>query len=213
MDCTASTGRKKAYDSDNSTVDNMETSYTFGTGACFAKGTLVTLNTGATKLIEELRSADIVQTLAGERFVVGVLRTDVENEIMCRLGDMFVTAWHPVSIEGIDWCFPVHLTTEPTLYTGEIYSVLLEVDNSHFAHTIHLGSVWAATLGHGITNTSPGDDGTPADVRAHPFFGDYLEVCSKIAVLRPMSGAYYYYGTQRDPTTGWVNGFRAVMPR
>ncbi|KAJ4165716.1 hypothetical protein LMH87_007336 [Akanthomyces muscarius] len=212
MDCTASTDSKEEHDNDNSGIDNMNSLHPSGTGACFAHGTLVTINTGATKPIQELRSGDIAQTLAGELFVVSLLRTRVENEIMCRLGDIFVTAWHPVSLQGIDWYFPVHLTTEPIMYTGEVYSVLLEVDNSPFAHTIHLGSVWAATLGHGITSTAPGDDGTPADVRGHPFFGNYLDVCSKISILRPMNGAYQYYGTLRDPTTGWVNGFRVDMP-
>ncbi len=192
---------------------SSSSSFSGSSGACFAHGTSVTLNTGATKAIQDLRAGDIVQTLAGERFVIGLLRTRVESEVLCRLGDVFVTAWHPVSLHGIDWHFPVHVTVEPIVYTGDVYSVLLEADNSPFAHTVHVGaSLWGATLGHGITSMAVTDDGTTlVDVRGHPFFGDYDKVCEKIAVLRPVNCAYQYYGVLRDQATGLVNGFRAAV--
>ncbi|KAM3497070.1 hypothetical protein MY10362_009563 [Beauveria mimosiformis] len=182
--------------------------------ACFAHGTHLALEAGATAEVQDLRSGNMVQTLAGPRLVVGVLRTFVENEVLCRLGDVLVTAWHPVSFDGVVWYFPVHLTVDPIMYTGDVYSILLEVDSSPFAHTVQVGGLWGTTLGHGVTSVGASGGGEGADdARAHPFFGDYVSVCDKIAVLRPMNGAYQCYGVTRDQKTGLVNGFRTCQPK
>ncbi|KAM3459363.1 hypothetical protein NHJ6243_006963 [Beauveria neobassiana] len=192
--------------------DSQATAMTPGpsqNAACFAHGTPLTLEAGVTAKVQDLRYGDMVQTLAGRRLVVGVLRTFVENEVLCRLGDVLVTAWHPVSFDGIAWGFPVHLTVDPIMYTGDVYSILLEVDRRPFAHTVLAGGLWGTTLGHGITGGGEGAN----DVRAHPFFGDYLSICDKIAVLRRINGAYQCYGVTRDRKTGLVNGFRTCEPK
>ncbi|XWW92834.1 hypothetical protein V2A60_000761 [Cordyceps javanica] len=218
--------RRKATDNDDRdsrapemTTPSSRSGGGGGGGACFAHGTPVALESGSTVEIQDLRSGSTVQTLAGPRLVVGLLRNYVENDVLCRLGDVLVTAWHPVSFDGVLWYFPVHLTVDPIMYTGDVYSILLEADGSPFAHTVLVAGLWAATLGHGITHlTTTGGGGGEGgegvdDVRAHPFFGDYVLVCEKIAVLRPVNGAYQYYGVTRDQRTGLVNGFRQARAK
>lgn len=173
---------------------------------CFAHGSPVLLDTGASVAIENLSSGTGVYTMAGSRRVVGLLRTYVENEVLCELNGILVSAWHPVSFDGVTWYFPVLLTINPVLYTGDIYSVLLEADGSPSAHAVQVGGLWGACLGHGITQNDTG----MTDVRAHAFFGDYIAVCDSMAVLRTWNGAYQCYGVDRDKQTGLVRGFRNV---
>ncbi|KAJ6780653.1 hypothetical protein PWT90_01749 [Aphanocladium album] len=177
-----------------------------GNSACFAHGAPVLLDSGVFIEIERITSGTSVRTLAGPRRVVGLLRTYVENEILCDMSGVLVTAWHPVSFDGMTWYFPVNITTSPLMYTGDVYSILLEADSSPFAHAVQVGGLWGACLGHGITM----NEGATEDPRAHPFFGDYVLVCDKMALLRPLNGAYQSYGVVRDRHTGLVNGFRTV---
>ncbi|OAA71512.1 U-box domain-containing protein [Cordyceps fumosorosea ARSEF 2679] len=206
---------------------------------CLAHGAPVTLASGEARPIQDLHSGDTVQTLAGPRLVVGLLRTFVHSNVLCRLGgsedgDVMVSAWHPVSLDGAAWCFPVHLTFTPVLYTGNVYSMLLVADGSPLAHTFLVaGALWCASLGHGVLPpplrlrpphrgaeepvcflppNRGAEEGEGEDVRSHPFFGDYVLVCEKMAVLRPVDGAYQCYGVTRDPRTGLVNGFKPVPP-
>ncbi|KPM39610.1 hypothetical protein AK830_g6942 [Neonectria ditissima] len=175
--------------------------YNISSGVCFAGSTDVTLASGRTVEIRKLRRGMKVRTPVGSRRVAMVLRTPVESEVLCRVGTVLVTPWHPISADGKTWAFPAN-TAEggAVLYTGSIYSVLLERDRNARAHAMRVGNTWGVTLGHGLTSGS--------DSRAHSFFGDYNAVGKSLMALeKRRNGVVIGGGVERD-ATGLVKGFK-----
>ncbi|KAM0271243.1 hypothetical protein ACHAPA_002849 [Fusarium lateritium] len=175
--------------------------YRNSSGVCFAASTDVTLASGRVVQIKKLRRSMKVRTPRGSRRVAMVLKTPVEREVLCRVGKVLVTPWHPVSGDGKRWDFPANRADAAVVYTGCIYSVLLERDASAAAHSIRVGDMWGVTLGHGLT--------TGTDVRAHTFFGDYNAVGkSLLALQRRGNGIVIGGGVERDEEAGLVTGFK-----
>ncbi|KAM0351863.1 hypothetical protein ACHAPU_002376 [Fusarium lateritium] len=178
-------------------------SYRNSSGVCFAASTEVTLASGRTVQIRKLRRGMKVRTPRGSRRVALVLKTPVEREVLCRVGNVLVTPWHPVSPDGKRWDFPANAADSAVMYTGCIYSVLLERDASIAAHSIRVGDMWGVTLGHGVT--------AGTDVRAHTFFGDYNAVGKGLLALeRRVNGIIIGGGVERNEKTGFVTGFSQV---
>ncbi|KAF4451452.1 Inter-alpha-trypsin inhibitor heavy chain H3 [Fusarium austroafricanum] len=176
-------------------------SYRNSSGVCFAGSTNVALASGRTVQIRKLRRGMKVRTPRGSRRVAMVLKTPVESEMLCRVGKVLVTPWHPVSADGKRWDFPANSADGAVMYTGCIYSVFLERDASSAAHAIRVGDTWGVTLGHGLTSGP--------DVRAHTFFGDYNAVGKGLLNLpRSTTGIVLGSGVERDEETGLVTGFR-----
>ncbi|KAH8885410.1 hypothetical protein GQ53DRAFT_728852 [Thozetella sp. PMI_491] len=186
---------------------------------CFAACSMVELakevhgdSMGGAKLIpiSRLRSGMNVRTPKGPRRVVAVLRTPVTRTRMCLVGDLLVTSWHPISLDGKVWTYPTHIAQRSVRYTGSIYSVLLQRDSDIDAAALMISGMWGVTLGHGLlVDTDP----TP-DPRAHTFFGDYDLVVKALSGLhRTRNGLFLGGGARRDPKTGLVDGFqRAALP-
>lgn len=183
-------------------------------GPCFAGRTPVLLSSGLKVPISTLRGGMSVSTPMGSRKVAAVLMTPVKRVSMVSLEGVLVTPWHPVAkpthIGGNDekdgWIFPCHASQERKTYTGFIYSVLLQKDDSFDAHAIMLGGgasgvpFWGVTLGHGIL--------TGADVRAHGFFGDHRRVVRNLKRLGPLKqGRVVTGGVKKSVKTGLVCGF------
>ncbi|KAG5664877.1 hypothetical protein KAF25_008611 [Fusarium avenaceum] len=174
--------------------------YRNSSGVCFAASTDVTLASGRIVQIRKLRRGMKVRTPRGTRRVAMVLKTPVERELLCRVGKVLVTPWHPVSSDGKRWDFPANRAGAAVAYTGCIYSVLLERDASPAAHSIRVGDMWGVTLGHGLT--------TGTDIRAHTFFGDYNAVGKGLLGLqRRGNGVVIGGGVERDEESGLVTGF------
>lgn len=176
--------------------------YNRSSGPCFAASTPVELASGRTVRISRLRRGMKVQTPAGPRRVVLVLKTPVQDQVLCRVGDLLVTPWHPISHNsGKTWCFPAFIADNPVRYSGAIYSILLQQDRRSEAHAIHVAGTWGVTLGHGVT--------TGDDVRAHDFLGSWASVAKSLAVLSPDNrGVVVGGGVQRDDRSGQVCGFK-----
>lgn len=177
-------------------------------GPCFAGETLVRVVGRGEVRVEELKRRMVVETPRGERRVEAVLKTPVERQVMCRLGDVLVTPWHPVSKDG-SWVFPAEVTEEgPVQYTGAIYSVLLEGGDSA-GHAIAVGTqgLWGVTLGHGVLEGG--------DVRAHPFLGNHAAVKRELEALGKNGsrddGVFVGGGVKRDEQ-GLVCGFVPYVP-
>ncbi|KAH7157430.1 hint-domain-containing protein [Dactylonectria estremocensis] len=174
--------------------------YNTSSGVCFAGSTGVTLASGRSVEIRKLRRGMKVRTPMGSRRVAMVLRTPVQSEVLCRIGKVLVTPWHPISTDGKAWAFPANEADGAVLYTGSIYSILLERSRSSQSHAIRVGNVWGVTLGHGLTSGS--------DSRAHAFFGDYNAVGKSLVTLeRRRKGVVIGGGVERDEATGLVKGF------
>ena len=170
-------------------------------GVCFAASTPVELSSGRMVPIRKLRRGMKVRTPAGSRKVAVVLKTPVHGEILCRVGAVAVTPWHPVSLDGKSWTFPAHVAHRAVRYTGSVYSVMLQRDDNSKAHAMRVGGVWGVTLGHGLT--------TGRDARVHAFFGDYNRVGKSLIGLGvDRFGVAEGRGVERDVRTGYVYRFR-----
>jgi hypothetical protein len=178
--------------------------YRNSSGVCFAGSTTVELSSGKITEIRKLKRGSRVRTPLGPRKVYMVLKTKVSSETLYRIGSLLVTPWHPLSMDGKNWDFPANMSDAPVLYTGFIYSVLLQPDGRPDAHAIRVADTWGVTLGHGLTRG--------IDARAHEFFGDYMRV--RIGLLKladaGKKGVVKGRGIERDPTTGLVRGFRCI---
>lgn len=183
-------------------------------GPCFAGRALVRLPEGTNIRISALRQGMSVATPLGPRTVAVVLVTPVKRVEMVKLQGVLVTPWHPVSIPGGAggsdesrmWMFPCHASQDRVIYTGCIYSVILQPDQQIDSHAIMLGGAsrgipfWGVTLGHGIL--------TGPDVRAHHFFGNYRRVIGNLKRLQVINdGRIITGGTKRSTKTGLVCAF------
>ncbi|KAI5464855.1 hint-domain-containing protein [Mariannaea sp. PMI_226] len=176
-------------------------SYNNSRGVCFAGSTPISLASGRKVEIRKLRRGMKVRTPIGSRRVAMILRTPVQAEVLCRVGSVLVTPWHPVSTNGKTWAFPANAANGAVLYTGSIYSVLLERDRNSTAHAMRVGDIWGVTLGHGVVSGS--------DSRAHSFFGDYNAILKSLMTLeRRKSGIVLGGGVARDEASGLVTGFK-----
>jgi hypothetical protein len=78
--------------------------------------------------VDQLHRGTTVQTPTGPRRIAAVVRTNVRRGslLLCRLGDLVITPWHPVKYTGdgsrsARWAFPAHLV-EPQLMLSTLFS-------------------------------------------------------------------------------------------
>jgi Hint-domain/VWA / Hh protein intein-like len=170
-------------------------------GGCFAAGCGVKLRNGTTVKVETLRAGVTVQTPRGARKVAAIVETTVMNKEMCRLGNLVITPWHPIHFHG-SWTFPNAVTCSTFLYSGTIYSLMLEPDKDVGAHGVEVGGHLAVTLGHGITRANIAQDN-----RSHAFFGDYVEVQRSLTRLKIRDGVFISMGIKKVGVNGLACGF------
>jgi Mg-chelatase subunit ChlD len=178
-------------------------------GSCFEGSCAVRLADGE----EDLRIADLkpgmaVWTPTGARRVAGVLKTLAPQGIkrdLVRVGELWVTPWHPMLRNGI-WVFPADVAHEGAEREVSVYSVLLEASENPDDHAIEVGGQVCVTLGHGLSQHDE------SDIRGHVFFGDYERIVQGLAVLHlDEQGRRLAVGVSRDSAAELVNGFLAPL--
>jgi len=179
-------------------------SYNSRIGPCFAGECRVLIEGGKKVALQELKRNMKVITPKGTRRVGAVVRTTIESRrlMMCRIGGLKVTPWHPIRIEG-KWVFPADVVEAQPEECDAVYTVLLEADADVDAHAFDVEGVTAVTLGHGLVASNG------ADVRAHPFFGSYTKVLDglrDLAGFESEAGVVHCVGVHRD-SVGLVCGF------
>lgn len=169
---------------------------------CFAASTPVLLASGRSVKIRQLKRGMRVQTPVGPRRVDIVLKTPVQSQLICRVGSLLVTPWHPISLDAKEWHFPADLANKQAVrYTGSVYSVLLQEDGDVASHAFMVGGVWGVTLGHGVVSGQ--------DVRAHEFLGSHARVKKALeSVGVGRGGIVLGGGVVRDADTGGIAGFK-----
>ncbi len=192
-----------AHNYSGSTTSRSMASYNRRFGGCFAGECQVLLEDGKVAL-QELKRGMKVITPKGTRRVGAVLRIAIEGGrlMMCRIGELKVTPWHPICVEG-KWVFPVDVVEAQSEECDAVYTVLLEVGADVDAHAFEVEGITAVTLGHGLV-TSKG-----ADARAHPFFGSYTKVLDSLkdlAGFESEEGVAHCIGVHRD-SAGLICGF------
>ncbi|EJT69090.1 hypothetical protein GGTG_13358 [Gaeumannomyces tritici R3-111a-1] len=209
---------------------SMSDAYLNSSAPCFAGATRVRLaETATTVAIRDLARGMRVHTPLGPRAVAAVLRTRVWRAAVRRVGGVVVTPWHPVRrTGGGGWAFPADMAeARPALYTGSVFSVLLEPDPRPRAHAFLVAEsaagagsppvLWGVCLGHGLAGRTRGEaDGEEAaedagdDVRNHEFWGDYARVAAEMARLPRggRDGVVLCGGVRRSRVTGRTVGLR-----
>jgi hypothetical protein len=155
-------------------------------------------------------------TSKGKGIVAVVVKTEMEGgrALMCKVGELKVTPWHPIvdpSTQGTSsprWVFPAFISEPEWMECGAVYSVMLQKsDNADHPdnHNISISAVQCVTLGHGITSASSSDD-----ARAHAFLGDYEAVLRSVSMLPEFeteTGVVQSGGVVKDNVTGLATGF------
>lgn len=178
--------------------------YNRSSNPCFAGHCMVRLAEGSESIaVQDLRAGMKVWTPRGSRCVRSIIATHVRDIVLCNIGSLSVTPWHPIQRAGGNWSFPSDVSEECIPFTGDIYSVLLDSSEDPDAHAIMVGGSVCVTLGHGI-QAGNGD----GDVRAHEFFGNHQRVAQSLAKLtRDSNGVLRCGGIRRDPSTGLACAF------
>jgi Mg-chelatase subunit ChlD len=126
-------------------------------GGCFGAQSEVVVVTEAgdvSKKVTAVRSGEEVRVADGTARVVCVVRSAHPSSDLVRIGELEVTAKHPIRVDG-KWTLPVG---EPV--TGSIvYNFVLDR-----CHVLMVNGVECVTLGHGLTE--PGV--------AHPYYGNRI---------------------------------------
>lgn len=176
--------------------------YNRSSNPCFAGHCMVRLPEGSESIaIQDLRTGMAVWTPRGSRRVRAVVVTNVQGIVLCNIGSLSVTPWHPIQQADGSWSFPNEISKECIPFTGDIYSVLLESSPDPDAHAIMVGGSVCVTLGHGIQVEN-------GDVRAHEFFGSCPQVLRSLSKLpRDSNGVLRCAGIKRNPTTGVACAF------
>jgi hypothetical protein len=182
--------------------------YNSSAGPCFAGECLVKVSgAGAKVRIEQLTRGMEIESMVGPRTVAAVVRTAVPSgeTLLCRIGDLKVTPWHPVTVEEGKWVFPADVAVAEAMACNAVYSILLQPDlENPNAHTISVADVWCVTLGHGITKSASQDG------RAHAFLGDYEKVLRNLSALdgfHTADGVVHCIGTRRSGVDRRICGF------
>jgi Mg-chelatase subunit ChlD len=138
------------------TAPNMAVYADYAGGSCFYGECPVAMHDGSTKRVKEVTTGDVV---LGGATVVCVVRTDTGNPVdMTRVGQLLVTAWHPIRDASGAWAFPCTVAgaevVERACYA--VYNFALDK-----GHEVTIAGLVCVTLGHGF--------GGP--VVSHPYFG------------------------------------------
>ncbi|KZV87126.1 hypothetical protein EXIGLDRAFT_724076 [Exidia glandulosa HHB12029] len=184
-----------------SSMSAMNSSY----GPCVDGSCTVDLVDGSALRVDALRRGHVVQTAAGPRAVVAIVRTAMPHGVnsLCTLpGGLRVTPWHPIRLAGgHDWVFPADVVPEQVLPCDAVYSILLErEDGNADAHAIRVNGVDVIALGHGVHT----------GILDHDFFATYDNVVRSIAALTDPaddSGVVHSLGVVRGGAEGRVQGF------
>jgi len=194
-------------------LKNMKAYYS-SSGPCFAGSCLVAIPGGRYTRVDQLRRGMEVQTLCGTGKVAAVLRTHINSgeTLLCRVGDLLVTPWHPIVSKDSNntWVFPADVASPELLPCDAVYSLLLlrapeEATGAGDpnAHSVSIAGVWCVTLGHGLTTGN-------TDVRSHGFLGDYRRVLKEFSKLKGFfdnDGLVQCVGTRRNSSDGTICGF------
>ncbi|EXJ77932.1 hypothetical protein A1O3_09091 [Capronia epimyces CBS 606.96] len=180
-------------------------SYNSRSAPCFEGNSRIATADGAAIPIKTLTVGTSVWTPMGAREVAAVVKTRVRrhDEVqLCRVGELWVTPWHPLQHEG-RWVFPMEIADDTTAFEGDVYSVLLTPSRHVAAHAVEVSGQVCVTLGHGLLRRR-------GDVRSHPFLGHYQRVAASLSRLpTDKHGHVESGGLQRNGVTGLACGFMA----
>ncbi|ETN41188.1 uncharacterized protein HMPREF1541_03123 [Cyphellophora europaea CBS 101466] len=192
-------------------VNNISMSrYHNSDNSCFDGDCKIRLADDSYVAVASLRAGIEVWTPNGGRSVVAVLKSIPRGQKgwLVRVGDLWVTPWHPIFIDG-NWVFPLQVANGMQPCTRAVYSVLLEPSHHVDSHAVEVSGQICVSLGHGILQ-----DRTGKDIRAHKFFGNHKAINRSLSRLpRDSWGCFVASGVRRDPHTRLIVDFMSPKGR
>ncbi len=125
---------------------------------CFAPDTLIRLADGSLQRIADIAPGTLVATPTGNAVVRALVTcgTQQRSQPMTNLGDLWITPWHPIRLNG-EWRFPADVAGLCERLIPVVYNLVLDT-----GHIVYADGYETCTLAHGF-NDSP--------VIQHDFFG------------------------------------------
>jgi hypothetical protein len=164
---------------------------------CFAPETVIRLADGSQRMIRDLAPGLQVATPAGPATIRALVTcgTQRRSQPMTQLGELHITPWHPVRING-EWRFPADLAGFRERLLPVVYNLVLDT-----GHIVYANGYEACTLAHGF-NDSP--------VIQHDFFGTE-RVLMDLAQLGGWANGrptFQNLVALRDPVSGVICAWR-----
>jgi len=167
-----------------------------GGGGCWAPGSLVLMADGTRMPIEGVRKGMSVWTPDGDALVDYslVLGSKQTSQLMCQLGDLWITPWHPVQNKSGNWVFPSSMVPVVDRIMPVVHNLILNK-----SHIIDLNGVKSVTLGH--------EFGGP--IIEHKFFGSRSSVIRDLANVSGFNDGHVVFKDLRAvrDTTGVITGW------
>lgn len=115
-------------------------------GGCWAPGSMLMMADGNKKPIEDVRKGDMVWTLSGTAVVEYALElgTTQTSQPMVKLGDLWITPWHPV-LDNLVWTTPQRLAHISERIMPKVYNLILSR-----GHVVQISGILSVSLGHGF---------------------------------------------------------------
>lgn len=128
-------------------------------GGCFAYWCRIKLFDGSYKRLDELKSTDLLFTnysqeddisTAGKiKYIVKTKPINSRTQ-MCKIGDLYITQWHPVCIDGV-WKWPNQVTETFSQPIDWYYNIILDQTSQPNAHSVIIENIECITMGHNIS--------------------------------------------------------------
>lgn len=126
-------------------------------GGCWAPGSMVRMADGKRKAIDQLLPGDRVWTESGDATVDYTLELGTSERYiqMCSVGDLLLTSFHPVKLQG-EWVSPATIMPVMSVNMSKVYNVILSN-----GHVLDIEGVLTVSLGHELQEP----------IVKHDFFG------------------------------------------
>lgn len=144
-------------------------------GGCFAYWCRIKLFNGSYKRLDELNSNDLLFTNASDENdastagrIKYIIKTKPINGSaqMCKIGDLYITEWHPVNHDGV-WKWPNQITDTFNQRLDWYYNIILDQSNGETnAHSVIIENIECITMAHNIRSFDEQNS-----ILEHSYFG------------------------------------------
>jgi hypothetical protein len=123
------------------------------TGGCILQGSKICMKNKKWKNIEHIRKGDIILNNNNKEMkVICVTKQMCKNTKFVKLGDFYITPYHPIKInikKKLTWVFPLNISNEYSIFNEPYYMYNLYVGEG--GHMI-VNNYITATLGHKLND-------------------------------------------------------------
>ncbi len=159
---------------------------------CFDGDSYITLSDGSKKLVKHIEIGDCVKSAVGGNAIIEyIVKTDIEDKLLCNINNMWITPWHPVFVDN-EWKYPKDITELKENKCKSIYS--LAISNGH---AVFINNTIVVTMGHEFKD----------EIVKHEYFGS-KRVIKDLESISDKTGSKIIKNPEihRCPNTGVIVG-------